>query len=94
MQKKFVKLLNMFSLIKQGISFIISSPFILLILIIGAPFRIFSKLPPITRSVIHSPYSFCVETLEAIQSKIDFIFNVMAGVFILLSVFYIFHLIF
>ena len=28
------------------------------------------------------------------ELKIDFIFNVMAGVFILLSVFYIFHLIF
>ena len=80
--------------IKKSLIFILSIPFLLLILVIGAPFRIFSKLPPITRSVIHSPYSFCVETLEAIQSKIDFIFNVMAGVFILLSVFYIFHLIF
>ena len=79
--------------LKKTMGFIISSPFVISILIIGMPFRIFSKLPPITRSVIHSPYSFCVETLEAIQSKIDFIFNVMACVFILLSIFYIFHLI-
>ena len=80
--------------LKKGISFILSSPFILLILIIGAPFRIFSKLPPVTRAVIHSPYSFCVETLEAIQSKIDLIFNIIAIIFIVVSVFYIFHLIF
>ncbi len=44
---------------------------------IGAPFRIFSKLPPITRSVIHSPYSFCVETLSLIESKIDLILDLL-----------------
>lgn len=82
------------NILKKTVGFIISFPFVILILIIGMPFRIFSKLPPITRSVIHSPYSFCVETLEAIQSNIDFIFKVMAYIFILLSLFYIFHLIF
>ena len=82
------------NILKKTVGFIISFPFVILILIIGMPFRIFSKLPPITRSVIHSPYSFCVETVEAIQSNIDFIFKVMAYIFILLSLFYIFHLIF
>ena len=57
--------------IKKSLIFILSIPFLLLILVIGAPFRIFSKLPPITQSVIHSPYSFCVETLSIIESKID-----------------------
>ena len=65
-----------------------------LILVIGFPFRIFSKLPAITQSVIHSPYSFCVETLSLIESKIDLIFNTMAALFFLISIFYIFHLIF
>ena len=82
------------NILKKTVGFIISFPFVILILIIGMPFRIFSKLPPITRSVLHSPYSFCVETLEAIQLNIDFIFKVMAYIFILLSLFYIFHLIF
>ena len=80
--------------IKKSLIFILSIPFLLLILVIGVPFRIFSKLPPITQSVIHSPYSFCVETLSIIESKIDLIFNTMAALFILISVFYIFHLIF
>ncbi len=79
---------------KKSLIFILSIPLLLLILVIGAPFRIFSKLPPVTRSIIHSPYSFCVETLSLIESKIDLIFNVMAAIFILISVFYIFHLIF
>ena len=80
--------------IKKSLIFILSVPLLLLILVIGAPFRIFSKLPPITRSVIHSPYSFCVETLSLIESKIDLILNLVAALFILISVFYIFHLIF
>ncbi len=79
---------------KKSLIFILSIPLLLLILVIGAPFRIFSKLPPVSRSIIHSPYSFCVETLSLIESKIDLIFNVMAAIFILISVFYIFHLIF
>ena len=58
--------------IKKSLIFILSIPFLLLILVIGAPFRIFSKLPPITQSIIHSPYSFCVETLSLIEAKIDF----------------------
>ena len=80
--------------IKKSLIFILSVPLLLLILVIGAPFRIFSKLPPITRSVIHSPYSFCVETLSLIESKIDLILNLVAALFILISAFYIFHLIF
>jgi len=84
----------MISKIKKLIYLFLSVPFLIIILIIGAPFRIFSKLPPITQSIIHSPYSFCVETLSIIESKIDLIFNTMAALFILISVFYIFHLIF
>ena len=80
--------------IKKILIFILSVPFLLLVLVIGFPFRVFSKLPPITQSVIHSPYSFCVETLSLIESKIDLIFNAMAALFILISIFYIFHLIF
>ncbi len=80
--------------IKKILIFILSVPFLLLILVIGFPFRVFSKLPPITQSVIHSPYSFCVETLSLIESKIDLIFNTMAALFFLISIFYIFHLIF
>ena len=80
--------------IKKILIFILSVPFLLLILVIGFPFRVFSKLPPITQSVIHSPYSFCVETLSLIESKIDLIFNTMEALFILISIFYIFHLIF
>jgi hypothetical protein len=80
--------------IKKILIFILSVPFLLLILVIGFPFRVFSKLPPITQSVIHSPYSFCVETLSLIESKIDLIFNAMAALFTLISIFYIFHLIF
>jgi len=80
--------------LKKSLIFILSIPFLILILVIGTPFRIFSKLPPITRSIIHSPYSFCVETLSLIESKIDLIFNAIAAIFILVSVFYIFHLIF
>ncbi len=80
--------------IKKILIFILSFPFLLLVLIIGAPFRIFSKLPPVTRSIIHSPYSFCVETLSLIENKIDLIFNIIAIIFISVSIFYIVHLIF
>ncbi len=80
--------------LKKSLVFILSIPFMILILIIGTPFRIFSKLPPITRSIIHSPYSFCVETLSLIENKIDLIFNVIAIIFVLISIFYIFHLFF
>ena len=79
---------------KKILIFILSLPFLLLVLIIGAPFRIFGKLPPVTRSIIHSPYSFCVETLSLIENKIDLIFNIIAIIFISVSIFYIFHLIF
>ena len=84
----------MISKIKKLIYLFLSVPFLIIILIIGAPFRIFSKLPPVTRSIIHSPYSFCVETLSLIENKIDLIFNIIAIIFISVSVFYIFHLIF
>ena len=84
----------MISKIKKLIYLFLSVPFLIIILIIGAPFRIFSKLPPVTRSIIHSPYSFCVETLSLIENKIDLIFNIIAIIFIFVSVFYIFHLIF
>ena len=80
--------------LKKSLIFILSIPFLILILVIGTPFRIFSKLPPITRSIIHSPYSFCVETLSLIEAKIDLIFNVIAALFTIISVYYIFHLIF
>ncbi len=80
--------------LKKSLIFILSIPFLLLILVVGAPFRIFSKLPPITRSIIYSPYSFCVETLSLIESKIDLIFNVIAALFTIISVYYIIHLIF
>ena len=80
--------------LKKCLKFILSIPFLILVLVVGTPFRIFSKLPPITKSIIHSPYSFCVETLSLIESKIDLIFNVIAALFTIISIYYIFHLIF
>ena len=80
--------------LKKCLKFILSNPFMILVLVVGTPFRIFSKLPPITKSIIHSPYSFCVETLSLIESKIDLIFNVIAALFTIISIYYIFHLIF
>ena len=80
--------------LKKYLKFILSIPFLILVLVVGTPFRIFSKLPPVTKSIIHSPYSFCVETLSLIEAKIDLIFNVIAVLFTIISVYYIFHLIF
>ena len=80
--------------LKKCLKFILSIPFLILVLVVGTPFRIFSKLPPVTKSIIHSPYSFCVETLSLIESKIDLIFNVIAALFTIISIYYIFHLIF
>ena len=80
--------------LKKCLKFILSIPFLILVLVVGTPFRIFSKLPPVTKSIIHSPYSFCVETLSLIEAKIDLIFNVIAVLFTIISVYYIFHLIF
>ena len=86
-------MINMNFSLKKSLIFILSIPFLILILVIGAPFRIFSKLPPITRSIIHSPYSFCVETLSLIEAKIDLIFNVIAALFTIISIYSIFYLI-
>ena len=80
--------------LKKCLKFILSIPFLILVLVVGTPFRIFSKLPPVTKSITHSPYSFCVETLSLIEAKIDLIFNVIAVLFTIISVYYIFHLIF
>ena len=77
--------------LKKCLKFILSIPFLILVLVVGTPFRIFSKLPPVTKSIIHSPYSFCVETLSLIEAKIDLIFNVIAVLFTIISVYYIFH---
>ena len=80
--------------LKKCLKFILSIPFLILVLVVGTPFRIFSKLPPVTKSIIHSPYSFCVETLSLIEAKIDSIFNLIAALFTIISVYYILHLIF
>jgi len=75
------------SFIKKTLYVIFTIPLLIVILIIGLPFRMFNRIPPITRSVIHNPYSIFVGLLEFMESKIDLIFNIMAAIFILISLF-------
>ena len=75
------------SLIKKTIYVILTIPILIAIFIIGLPFRLFNRIPPITRSAIHNPYSIFVGLLEFMESKIDFIFNVIAVLFVLMFVY-------
>ena len=75
------------SFIKKTIYFILTTPISISIFIIGLPFRLFNKIPPIARTAIHNPYSIFVDLLEFMESKIDFIFNVIAVFFVLISVY-------
>ena len=77
------------SSIKKTIYVILTIPILITIFIIGLPFRLFNRIPPITRSAIHNPYSIFVGLLEFMESKIDFIFNVIAVLFVLMSVYVI-----
>tara|TARA_S200000501_G_scaffold355764_1_gene377833 strand:- start:536 stop:793 length:258 start_codon:yes stop_codon:yes gene_type:complete len=81
-------------LIKKTLYAIFATPILIIIFIIGLPFRLFNRIPPMTRSAIQSPYSFVVSLLELTESKIDFIFNIIAFGFFIFFMVFIFHITF
>ena len=81
-------------LIKKTLYAIFTTPILIIIFIVGLPFRLFNRIPPMTRSAIQSPYSFVVSLLELTESKIDFIFNIIAFGFFIFFMVFIFHITF
>ena len=81
-------------LIKKTLYAIFTTPILIIIFIVGLPFRLFNRIPPMIRSAIQSPYSFVVSLLELTESKIDFIFNIIAFGFFIFFMVFIFHITF